>query len=83
MVRQPNDTESAEDRLLQIDGQRHAEQGEWGNAQVRIEAALVMFRPSGALADARRVEQALWKPTTREQAKPDSILPLGGWMQQS
>jgi tetratricopeptide (TPR) repeat protein/DNA-binding XRE family transcriptional regulator len=63
----------AEARLLQVDGQRHAGQGEWDQAQVRLEAALTIFRRSGAVADARRVEQALSELTTREHAKPTSI----------
>jgi uncharacterized protein HemY len=65
----------AEARLLQVDGQRHAEQGEPDQAQARLEAALAIFRRLGAVADARRAERTLLEFTTREQEKPDSIVP--------
>jgi tetratricopeptide (TPR) repeat protein/DNA-binding XRE family transcriptional regulator len=64
----------AEARLLRADGQRHAEQGEWDQAQVRLEAALAIFRQLGAIVDARLVERALSELSTREQEKPDSIV---------
>lgn len=59
----------AEARLLEVDGQRYAEQGEPDQAQARLEAALAIFRQLGAVADARQVEGALSKRTTREHAK--------------
>lgn len=65
----------AEARLLQVDGQRYAEQGEWDQAQVRLEAALAIFRRLGAVADARQVERGLSELTIRAQEKADSILP--------
>jgi Bifunctional DNA primase/polymerase, N-terminal len=68
----------AQARLLEVDGQRHAEQGEWDQAQARLEAALAIFRQLGAVADVRQVERALRELTTREHANRDPI--SGGQM---